>query len=214
MIVATAFLLLVAAAAGIDAPSPYVAELRKSGWSLADGNFSAASPGALHAEQHLAPNELLFTVHPRWVQTVRKALGRVTYINKCSDKLPRTLPRSFVLASWVLVERHMGKPHGLWRLWLESLPALDAAILWSDAELAALEDARAVRHIRARREQLQTEYDTMMHVLLSGCGMEDDLPGDVKVCCFLSCLLSCFLNPCGHRTVTCVPSGPCLRVRL
>jgi hypothetical protein len=164
------------------ASSLYMAALRRElHLSPAGGNHSVEIPGILKASQSIAQEHLILVAPPRYVQTVQKALGSVHYINRCATRLPRTLPRHFVLAAWVLQERFMGKSNGLWRLWLESLPALDPPIFWSDAELLALEDQRAMQAIAQRRRDLEDEYERMMLVLLDECGMHDDMEGDTKV---------------------------------
>ena len=124
-----------------------------------DGNHSAATPGVLTATAAVSPRSLLLVLPPQHVHTVQDALGVVSYINKCSKSLPRTLPRHFVLAAFVLYQRYVAPPKGLLPLWLESLPPLDATCLWSDAELKLLDDERAVRLSRRRRKQLRREYD-------------------------------------------------------
>lgn len=123
------------------APSPavasavekYVAALRRElHISLPEGNVTASQAGRMLATQKFEPRTMLFNVPPKYVITVQKALGGSS-INKCSEHLPRTLPRQFVLASWVLAKLHMGRKDDLWRLWLESLPPIDPTPLWSDA---------------------------------------------------------------------------------
>ena len=140
-----------------------------------DANHSAATPGILTAKQRVGTQSLLLVVPPRHVYTVSEALGIVGYINKNSRSLPRTLPRHFVLAAFVLHQRYVAPRGSLVRLWLESLPPLDATCLWSDDELRLLDDRHATLRATSRREQLQEEYDSMMHVLLEEGGMRDDV---------------------------------------
>lgn len=152
---------------------------KKLGISLPRHNFSVASgtPTVLHA---MLPNQLVLVLPPSHVVTVQKALGSGggAWINKCALKLPRTLPRRFVLAMYVLHERYLGPSRGLMRLWLESLPPLEnATVFWTDAELEALEEERAIKRSRSRREELHSEYDSMVRILLDdGCSsMAEDL---------------------------------------
>ena len=153
----------------------YLAALRREVHLSPEGGNHSATPGVLRAMTTITPRSLVLAVPPQHVYTVSEALGAVSYINKCSKTLPRTLPRHFVLAAFVLHQRYVAPRGGLVRLWLESLPPLDATCLWSDEELALLDDDRVVRRSKSRREQLRTEYRQMMHVLLDEGGMEDDV---------------------------------------
>ena len=146
-------------AAGVE---KYVERLRRElRLSLPEGNVTASQAGQLLATQKFEPRIMMFIVPPRYVTTVSTALG---HVNKCSQHLPRTLPREFVLASWVLTKKHMGRKDDLWRLWLESLPPIDPTPFWSDAELALLEDDALVRQSIDRRNEIDNEYDKMMRV--------------------------------------------------
>ena len=168
-----------AGAATTAAADRYLAALRRElGISRAGGNLSASEMGLLRATgaDAAGPRQLLFVVPPKYVLTVQEALGAVGYINRCAHQLPKTLPRHFVLAAWVLHERFLGRRDSLWRLWLETLPALEPTTLWEADELALLEDERAVQRTAALRRQHMAEYDSMVRVLLDECGLEDDLP--------------------------------------
>lgn len=176
--VATTFAFLLAAASP-DAHRKYLGALRRElGLSHATGgNHSAATPGRLMATTAVPQRSLLLVIPPKHVHTVSEALGAVGYINKCSGSLPRTLPRHFVLAVFVLHQRYVAPRSTLMRLWLESLPPLDATCMWSDAELELLDDPPAVRASRTCRERTRHEYSEMMTVILGEGGMEDDLTG-------------------------------------
>lgn len=152
---------------------------RKLGISMPGHNISLTTgvPTVLTPMQR---NALVLVVPPSHVITVSKALGSGggTWINSCALKLPRTLPRHFVLAMYVLHERYLGRADSLMRLWLENLPAIDTAtVFWTDSELNELEEERAIRLGRSRRASLSSEYETMVRVLLDdGCSpMADDL---------------------------------------
>ena len=152
---------------------------RKLGISMPGHNISLTTgvPTVLTPMQR---NALVLVVPPSHVITVSKALGSGggTWINSCALKLPRTLPRHFVLAMYVLHERYLGRADSLMRLWLENLPVIDTAtVFWTDSELNELEEERAIRLGRTRRASLSSEYKTMVRVLLDdGCSpMADDL---------------------------------------
>ena len=181
--------LLITGVAGGDPPARnearlYASALRR-GLGIAPskgGNLSIVpSTHELRARERFPPRQLVMSLAPSHVLTVQEALGRSGLINRCSRNLPRTLPRHFVLAVWVLLERYSGRSSGVWRLWLSSLPAPDATIFWSDEELAVLEDENAIRQTRIRRQKLQQEYETMLRPLIDECGMEDELELDELV---------------------------------
>jgi hypothetical protein len=170
---ACAALLLAASVAAkpkADARTVYLSALRRTLQLSPVGGNHSAEPGLLRAAAPIQPQALALVVPPRHVYTVQKCLGIVGYINKCSRSLPRTLPRRFVLAAFVLHERFVAPRGGLMRLWLESLPPLDSSCLWSDAELELLDDTRAVHRSRSCRDELRDEYDRMMSVLLDEGG--------------------------------------------
>ncbi len=158
----------------------YLSALRRTlHISMPGHNISVAS-GMPTVLSPMRRNELVLVVPPSHVITVQKALGSGggVWLNKCALKLPRTLPRHFVLAMYVLHERYLGRANSLLRLWLESLPALDnATVFWTDAELEELEEERAIKLSRSWRTQLRSEYEMMVRVLLDdGCAqMADDL---------------------------------------
>lgn len=172
--------LLIGVAVAAKSPfASYVEALRRDiGLSQLNANHSATrEPGTMTAMTRMEPHSLLLVVPPKYVITTQEALASVRYINTCTKKLPRTLPRHFVLAAWVLQELTMGRLNGVWRSWFESLlPMLDPTSLWSDSELDALQDERVIRRARALRNQRQLEYDSLVRVLLEECGMGDDLP--------------------------------------
>ena len=105
------------AIAGTAAPlDKYVAALRKElHISLPNANHTALERGLLRAAGSIPsnPRSLLLVVPPKYVLTVQKALGSVTYINKCALQLPKTLPRHFVLAAWVLQDASSTAMHEL-----------------------------------------------------------------------------------------------------
>ena len=157
----------------------YVAALRREmRLSTPEGNHTALPSGLVRASgpEGIQARSLLFAIAPRYVLTVQEALGSMKYINDCALKLPKTLPRHFVLAAWVLKERYLGHPDSLWRLWLETLPPLEPATLWGSDELKALEDGRVLKATAVLREQHQHEFDSMVRVVLEDCGLGDDLP--------------------------------------
>ena len=145
----------------------------------------------LYAAQKLKPSEIVLVLPPKYVLTVQEALGSGAgrYINKHARKLPRTLPNHFVLAMWVLYHKYMvrapeTKPspalssiprrvqvsshkRGLWSLWLDALPPLDAApVFWDDDQLHMLEEERAITRSRARRVKLEAEFESMVQATM------------------------------------------------
>ena len=74
-----------------------------------------------------------------------------------------------------------GRARGLWHAWLDTLPPLDnCTYFWSSAEIDELEEERAIKRTHARRQQIHSEYETLVRVLLEG-GLEDDLPNGVEI---------------------------------
>ena len=168
----------------MSAHGRYLAALRRTlHLSTPGANLSVEVGGALVARSGgLTARKLLLQVPPRHVVTVQEALGAAgSVINRCALKLPKTLPRHFVLGVFVLYERHAGRKDGLWRLWLESLPPLDnATFFWSDEQLQQLEEERAIKRSRELRRVLHDEYRTMVRVLLDE-GLDDDMPDGVEI---------------------------------
>jgi len=143
------------------------------------GNLSV-SPAGLFARTAFPAESLVLALPPKFVITVQEALGSGggRYINQAALLLPRTLPRHFVLAVWVLHQKHVAKAASVWKDWLRAARhsrAYSATIFWSDEELALLEEERLISRTRARRESLRREYETMVEVLLEG-ELGDDVP--------------------------------------
>ena len=76
--------------------------------SMKGANITVDQSGA-HAREDMEPNSLAMIIPHRYVLTVQAALGSGvgTYINKKSRELPKTLPRHWILAMWLLFEKHM-----------------------------------------------------------------------------------------------------------
>lgn len=193
----------------------YLLALRsETGLGLKGGNLTVGRDRA-HVNKAMVPSRLALVLPPRWVLTVSDALAGVPYINKAADRLPRTIPRHFVLSMWVLHTRYISTSSRdrLWRLWLEGLPPLDnATLFWSEDEVAALEEERAVQRSTSRRRQLQGEYDDMVNAVLEN-GMRDDLPdgvGEPRRRCAPR-----RAQPAPHRPQTAppAPAPPCPRPR-
>eukprot|EP00965_Chrysotila_dentata_P203059 6181492-Pleurochrysis_carterae.AAC.1 len=130
-----------------------------------------------HATKRLPAHSLAFVVPPKYVLTVSEALGSGAghYINANARSLPRTLPRHFVLAMWILQQKHVASVRSLWTRWIAALPPLDRSTLfWSEEELALLDEPRLIASTRARRKALALEYESMVKVLLHEGGMEED----------------------------------------
>ena len=170
----------------------YTAALRRElGVSLADANVTVSDDGLLRSAPGLAAGALALSLPPKYVVTVKEALGSTIaglFVDAATHKidggrrLPRTLPRHFVLAMWVLSEKHLApaRANGLWRRWLDALPPLDNnTLFWRADELEALEEERAMAKAAARRRKAEKEYDELVRVLLVEGGLEDDLPADV-----------------------------------
>lgn len=164
----------------------YLAELRKVlGISLPGANISVGMHGAT-VEQAMGPRSLAMNFPPKYVLTVQKGLGSGVggYINKQARGLPRTLPRHFILAMWLLYEKHINgkRVRNLWHYWIDTLPPLDNCTwAWDSSELDELEEERVIKRSHSRRELMQKEYDTMVDVLLKEAGLEDDLPNGVTI---------------------------------
>lgn len=75
--------------------------------SLPAANISVDREG-VYARDEMQARALVMSLPAKYVMTVQKALGSGvgSYINKRSRHLPRTIPRHFVLAMWVLYEKH------------------------------------------------------------------------------------------------------------
>mmetsp|Transcript_44746 Transcript_44746/g.93316 ORF Transcript_44746/g.93316 Transcript_44746/m.93316 type:complete len:468 (+) Transcript_44746:62-1465(+) len=130
-----------------------------------------------HATKRLPAHSLAFVVPPKYVLTVSEALGSGAghYINANARSLPRTLPRHFVLAMWILQQKHVASVRSLWTRWIAALPPLDRSTLfWSEEELALLDEPRLIASTSARRKALALEYESMVKVLLHEGGMEED----------------------------------------
>ena len=175
------FLQLISTAFGSHAHNTYVRAMRSKLGIFRDGANVTTSREGTFASHRMDPGKLILVIPPSYVRTVQEAIGVGGWINQCALKLPRTLPRHFVLAVSVLYEMHLGNSNDLWRLWLESLPPLDnATIFWTEEQVEELEEERAIKRTRARRAQLKEEYRTMMRVLYDEC-MQDDLPGSMQI---------------------------------
>ena len=170
----------------------YTAALRRElGVSLENANVTVSDDGLLRSVPGLAAGALALSLPPKYVVTVKEALGSTIaglFVDAATHKidggrrLPRTLPRHFVLAMWVLSEKHLApaRANGLWRRWLDALPPLDNnTLFWRADELEALEEERAMAKAAARRRKAEKEYDELVRVLLVEGGLEDDLPADV-----------------------------------
>ena len=179
----TVFVCVIVPVGGLDRHEAYLKQLRKTlGISHAGANISVTAAGVRTARK-MQPGHLVLQIPPKFVITVQDALGSEggAWINKCALKLPRTLPRHFVLAVFILYERHAGRRDGLWRLWLESLPPLhNMTVFWSIEEIMQLEEERAIKRTQSRQRALQGEYEAMLKVLLEE-GFDDDLPAEVHL---------------------------------
>ena len=159
---------------------------REVGISLPAGNLSV-EPERVVVRKPMKARHLVTTIPSKYVITVTKALGSSAggYINRNSANLPRTLPRHFVLAMWLLVEKHMTRPggaRGLFHAWIDTLPPMDnCTVFWTSDELDELEEERVTKRSRARRQQSDGEFVRMVQPLLQGGGLEDDLPNGVTV---------------------------------
>jgi len=143
----------------------------------AAGNLTIEADRLLACEA-LPPESLLLALAPKYVVTVQEALGSGSgrYLNKQALSLPRTLPRHFVLAMWVLHQKHVASVRSVWKDWLRAMRWVESAtIFWSDDELEELEEERLIAKTRARRDLLRREYETMVEVLLEG-DLGDDVP--------------------------------------
>ncbi|KAL1514957.1 hypothetical protein AB1Y20_004033 [Prymnesium parvum] len=152
--------------------------------SLPGANLSIGAEG-VYAQTDMPPRALALSIPSKYVLTVQEALGSGvgSYINKRSRELPRTIPRHFILAMWVLFEKHMVGPRsrGLWHAWIDTLPPLDnCTYFWSEAELELLEEERALKKTYARRRKLEEEFHSLVRVLLAG-GLQDELPDGVQI---------------------------------
>ena len=155
----------------------YTAALRRElGVSLENANVTVSDDGLLRSAPGLAVGALALSLPPKYVVTVKEALGSTIaglFVDAATHKidggrrLPRTLPRHFVLAMWVLSEKHLApaRANGLWRRWLDALPPLDNnTLFWRADELEALEEERAMAKAAARRRKAEKEYLSLIHI--------------------------------------------------
>ena len=147
----------------------YYAQLQKElGIALPGANLSVSVHGP-RVEKEMSPRALVMSFPPKYTFTVQEALGSGvgSYINKQARGLPRTLPRHFIMAMWLLWEKYMTGPRfrNLWHYWIDTLPPLDnCTCFWDSSELDELEEERVIKRSHSRRELMQKEYDTMVEV--------------------------------------------------